>query len=261
MSNITTTKKCSKCGETKDVGLFSKKKDGKDGLNSRCKACDKAHREANKEKIAAKKKAYRDANKEKIAAYNEANKEKTVAYQKAYREANKEELSAKDKAYREANKEKIAAQKKAYCEANKEGVAARDKAWREANPELVEVRNVIRRAERGRKTALEIYGLPDKETVRQLREAKLAIYRKYYDDEPNLDHMHPLAEAKGDIDELHRRSHFTNLVYIPAKANLAKSAKPFWDWLAELNDEKLFDCIAEQDDCNRNINQKITKDS
>jgi hypothetical protein len=88
-------------------------------------ACQKAYREANKEKIAAYQKAYREANKEKIKAkkkaHYEANKEKIAAYQKAYYEANKEKIAAYQKAHYDANKEKIKAQKKAYYEVRKKG--------------------------------------------------------------------------------------------------------------------------------------------
>jgi len=54
------------------------------------KACDKAYREANKEKLAAQNKAWREANKDKIKAYREANKDKRNAQGKAWREANKD---------------------------------------------------------------------------------------------------------------------------------------------------------------------------
>jgi hypothetical protein len=72
-------------------------------------AKDKAHYEANREKILAKQKAYKKANREKILAKQkaryEANKEAALAYQKAYREANKERVSA-DEARRRALKRK-----------------------------------------------------------------------------------------------------------------------------------------------------------
>jgi len=72
---------------------FSKKKCGKDGLNSECKVCaierTKQHYKANKEQILERKKQYYEVNKEKIAA--------------------------RDKQYREANKEKIAERNKRYC--------------------------------------------------------------------------------------------------------------------------------------------------
>lgn len=170
--------------------------------------------------------------------------------------SNKCKACAKEyqRAYYQANTERLDASMKAYRMANAEKVLDRERAYREANAEIVEMRAIIRRAKRGDIPALEIYGLPDRESVRKLRLGKLAIYRDYYPEgEPNLDHMEPLAGARGDAEELNRRSHFTNLVYIPEKANLSKHAKPFWNWLEDLNDEKLFNCIAEQDSFNRNF--------
>jgi hypothetical protein len=86
--------------------MFNRDKYKKDGYYSNCKACQKAYREANKEKI----KAYYESNKEKIAeinkAYREANREKILEGKKAYYEANKEKIAERGKDYREANRER-----------------------------------------------------------------------------------------------------------------------------------------------------------
>ena len=120
-------KTCTKCNEEKPLEGFSKGARAKDGLQSKCKACNaaqgKSYRKANGRKIYARNKAYREANSERVAAYD-----------KAYRKANSEKIAAKNRAYREANPEKKAAQVKAYREANPEKVAAKNKAWREAHP-------------------------------------------------------------------------------------------------------------------------------
>jgi hypothetical protein len=103
------TKRCSKCGEVKPTTEFSKNKSNKDGLSGWCKACTKAYREANKEKISAQRKTHYKANKEKIAArskaWNEANKEKVAAQKKTHYEANKEKILTQQKVHREANKD------------------------------------------------------------------------------------------------------------------------------------------------------------
>ena len=88
-------KRCYKCGEEKALCEFSKNKSRKDGLNSRCRACNKAYNQANKEKFAKRDKAYQQANKEKIAEQR-----------KAYRQANKDKIAEKNKAYTQANKDK-----------------------------------------------------------------------------------------------------------------------------------------------------------
>ena len=63
----TTEKKCGKCGEVKSADEFNKNARSKDGKQSRCKACEKAYRQANKEEMAEYDKAYKQANKEKIS--------------------------------------------------------------------------------------------------------------------------------------------------------------------------------------------------
>lgn len=116
------TKRCPKCGETKDVSEFGKKKGRKDGLQPHCKACCseyvRAWKRANKEKLLEQKRAYRQANKEKIAdykrEYRQANKEKIAEKQRAYQQSNKEKLAEYNRAYRKDNKEKLAEYHRAY---------------------------------------------------------------------------------------------------------------------------------------------------
>ena len=146
MKTPPTEKKCGKCGEVKSVDEFSKDASKKDGKKNQCKACDKAYRQANKEKAAEYGKAYNQANKEKIAeqgkAYRQANKEKIAERDEAYRQANKEKIAEQQKAYQQANREKISEQQKAYYQANKEKISDRMKAYNQANKE--------RRSEQGK---------------------------------------------------------------------------------------------------------------
>ena len=74
------------------------------------KEAQKAWREANKEKIAARKKVNYQNNKEKIAAQ-----------QKAYQQENKEKITARKKAYYQATKEWQSEQQKAYKKSKKDG--------------------------------------------------------------------------------------------------------------------------------------------
>jgi len=111
-------KKCSKCGEAKELTEFGKSKFGKGGLQSSCKSCikeyKKEYREKNKEAI----KNYREKNKEATKEHREKNKEAKRKYDKEYREENKEMLILSTKKYREQNKEAI----KNYREENKEAI-------------------------------------------------------------------------------------------------------------------------------------------
>ena len=65
--------------------------------------------------------------------------------------------------------------------------------------------------------------------------------------------MQPLAEVKHSLEELHKRSHFTNLAYIPAEANRAKRTTPFNEWFKAIEDENLKKCIEEQISYNQKI--------
>lgn len=274
---------CTKCKTKKPLTEFSKMKSGKDGLASQCKSCaieyQRKDREKNGDKINERRRrrraenleAERQRDRDRYAANPEVKKTQT----RNRRKANPELLRKQARDRYEANKEKIAAYGKAHrakpetkaknkAYYDKPETRARFKAWNKAyksRPEVaarLEVRRVIRRAERGERDSLEIYGLPTLEKAVEVREARLAIYKKYFKRKKrHLDHIRPLAGADGDIDELHRRSHFTNLVYIPAETNLSKHAKPFWEWFASVGDDNLKKCIAEQDAYNKRIHGEL----
>ena len=71
-------KTCTRCGETKSVEKFSKRKALRDGLRSECKACEKKdwkkYREANSEHLKAKNRAWHKANPEYQATWNGSKK-------------------------------------------------------------------------------------------------------------------------------------------------------------------------------------------
>jgi len=96
------SKKCTKCGEVKELEGFSKNCRNKDGLLNTCKICDAACKKV----------------------YYVANREKELAYAKTYYKANREKLSAKAKAWFQANPERNAANGKAWRKANRDKDAA-----------------------------------------------------------------------------------------------------------------------------------------
>lgn len=77
-------KKCSKCGETKELEEFHKDKSRKDGRTSKCKVCVSAYYQANKEK----RLAYLKANKEKITRDKRAYMARRMAENPSARIAN-----------------------------------------------------------------------------------------------------------------------------------------------------------------------------
>lgn len=252
-------KTCNKCKRDLDISFFGKNKRMVDGFQRTCKTCSKEyHSKWLSENAEARKqhsKKYRDANQQKInehnRKYHELNKEKSREYYKANRDKIKQRNELRKDERNQYNRD--------WRKANPNKTKENNARYREENPEYFEFRAVVRRAGRGDKTALEIYGVPSKRYVKKIRVDKILIYNKYFDGiEKHLDHMKPLVEAKGDAREMHKRSHFTNLVYIPAQANMNKSAKPFWEWFSTIPDEKLKKCIAEQDAYNKKIHAELT---
>ena len=92
------SKACYKCGEVKTLDCFSKNRSRRDGLQNKCKVCDKAYYQSNKEARPEYNKAY-------YKAYYQSNKEAIAEYIKTYREANKEAITEKKKEYYQTKKE------------------------------------------------------------------------------------------------------------------------------------------------------------
>lgn len=128
-------KQCSKCKVTRPLSEFRRSRGFKDGVHPSCKVCDRAYREANRERIAAKDKAY-----------NESHKEQKQQYRKDYWQRNKERLSARSADYHTSNRDRIAAQDKAYYGANREAISAKRRARYHANPDVYRAQCAARRA-------------------------------------------------------------------------------------------------------------------
>jgi septal ring factor EnvC (AmiA/AmiB activator) len=56
---VTATKTCNRCKRELSLDMFKSDRSKKDGLYTLCKDCTKAYRDANKDKIKARKKEYR----------------------------------------------------------------------------------------------------------------------------------------------------------------------------------------------------------
>ena len=116
------SKRCTKCGEVKDLSAFKKYHRNKDGHDSACKLCDHQYYLDNKEHIQRYQKQYVLDNKTKI-----------LEAKKKYYLDNKEQISNKAKIYRKANKDALSVKSKIYCENNKE----KRKKYREKNREII----------------------------------------------------------------------------------------------------------------------------
>ena len=104
-------KKCSKCGESKPLSEFGKKKRAKDGLYPSCKSC--------------------------VRSYYLENKERVRERGKKYREENSDKIKQRKRKYRENNKEKIDQKNKEWVKKNRERVRQNKRKWEENNPEKV----------------------------------------------------------------------------------------------------------------------------
>ncbi len=108
------TKQCSKCGEIKPLGEFTKDRNKRDGHCGRCRDCTQ-------ERDRRRWPARREAQLQRLHDYYEANGEALRDYQRRYREANPGKIRERDRRYYEANREEL---------------LEKQREWREAHPGL-----------------------------------------------------------------------------------------------------------------------------
>ena len=92
---------CKKCGQNKDISLFPKKSNCKDGYNTICKICinlhNKQYRDNNKEQFKNIRKKHSINNKDKIriqrSKYTKKHADKKAVYDKKYRSDNREKIA------------------------------------------------------------------------------------------------------------------------------------------------------------------------
>lgn len=174
---IPTSKACTKCGESKPVAAFQKKRSARDGLETRCKPCfnaaQRARYDPEKGREACRK--WRAENIEKVreadrARYGEERKRRASELKKAaWAALTPEQREAKRLALREwmaANPEKVRAVEVARNE--------RIKAQKEADPEFRKMQNkrVIDWAKKKRASDPDFREKANAETRRWHRENK-----------------------------------------------------------------------------------------
>jgi hypothetical protein len=239
-------KQCTKCKEVKELTEFAKQTSNKNGLQSKCKDCDKAYYQVNKDKIKAYKQAYYQVNKDKAKAYREENKDRKAAWNKTYYKINKDKRRAYLKAYREANRDKIKTKNQEWKEANRENI----KAYREANKDKIKQKHRLYMRERKQTDdlfrlknvlrqrtclAFKRQGYAKNTKTQQMlgvdyEVAKAHIERQFKKGmswsnhgEWHIDHIIPLASAKTEA-ELIKLCHYRNLQPLWAEENLSKHA-------------------------------------
>jgi 5-methylcytosine-specific restriction endonuclease McrA len=186
MTTNIVTKKCPKCGETKPVDAFFKRKNG---FQSKCKACAAAYIAANAEKIATYNASYRAANAERKrqndAAWHTANADRVRQNKAAYRAANPERMRELSAAWREANPERIRELKT---------------VWKAANPEAVRIYNHTRRARKKQSGGKLSRGITAK--LMKFQKGRCACCKSNLSETGHhLDHVMPLALGGSNDDD------------------------------------------------------------
>jgi len=116
--NSPTEKKCTKCGEVKDLSMFYKHKLSKYGVTSSCKKCcnEKSiqYIKNNPEKRKVIVANYHKNNTKKRKEYAKIYKQNNPKYHISWYEKNKDKASLSGKKYREKNRDIILLKHKVY---------------------------------------------------------------------------------------------------------------------------------------------------
>ena len=221
-------KKCSKCGEIKEICFFSKNNKTKDKLHCSCKECDRKKYHENRERNLKRMREYKKTNSQKIKDYYTTNQEKY----KKYRESKKESTKIYMKNYYVNNFEN----RRKYLEETKEIRKVKrnivEKTRRESDS-LHKLKTYLRNRLAfylkkknfvKRNTTFNIVGCTP-------QDLKIYLEQKFTDGmcwenqgEWHIDHKIPLASAKTE-EELYKLCHFTNLQPLWATENIKKGSK------------------------------------
>lgn len=206
------TKRCTKCGEVKNISNFSKCSKVKSGLKAECKECEKI--------------------------YRLKHQEKHKQYMKKYYQDNKELIQQKHKKYNEEHKEEKRLNNRLYRIKNRKILNEKNKQRRLQDPVYdfkCKVREVIKNVFR-RKTiksnSIEILCGCD---AIKLKQYLISTFEKNYKVKWNedyiklvhVDHIVPLATAN-TIEEVKKLCHYTNLQLLKVEDNLEKKNKIGW---------------------------------
>ena len=200
-------KTCNKCGECKPLDAFAKRKDTRDGLNYKCKACDSAY-QAERYKL---KSEQIKANVRKWAAENPDKKRSNYAQ---WRAANAERLKQANAQWYAKNKERALQRMRRWSAENKQRRAEKNAQWRRDNPGRDLALSRAKKAAKLQRTP----PWADHEKIAAIYDE--AARRRAAGEDVHVDHEVPLRGRL--VSGLH--VHW-NLRIIPAEENLRKRNK------------------------------------
>jgi hypothetical protein len=236
-------KTCSKCGETKPLIEFPKRKDSKDGYRGVCKSCKNTpeKRKKRNERIRADRKANPEKYKKIDKAKYEKCKPKILARKKVYYIDNKEAISDRKKAHYEINKDAILEANRKYQKNNRESINANKREY-ESKKRKNDTLYRLTRFQRDSLTRITkvIKGEKENTSLRSaeylgcsIKEFKNYIESKWQKGMSwsnntirgwHMDHIIPLSSAKTEQDII-KLCHYTNVQPLWAKENLSKADK------------------------------------
>lgn len=139
------TKRCPKCDTVKPVGEFNRNRSSPDGLQGRCRECERRWREENRSEISDRRRKSRKEGAAKIAeqrrAWRLSNPEKVASHRRNYREKHREGIAQKDREYNQRNKARIAEKKREYRERNPDKFRQWHQDYRSKNQPAIAARH------------------------------------------------------------------------------------------------------------------------
>jgi len=223
-----TTKKCSKCGQVKEVCFFSKNNKTKDKLHCSCKECDKKKYFENRERNIVNMRNYKKNNSKKIQEYYLQNQENYKQYRKSKKDLTKVYM----KEYYLNNLEK----RKKYLESTKQernlkrNISEKKRRNSDSLFKLkIYVRNRIgfylkKNTFTKRNNTFKIVGCTPEDLKSYLEERFIGNMSWDNYGEWHIDHKIPLSSANTE-EELYKLCHFTNLQPMWAVENIKKGAQ------------------------------------
>jgi hypothetical protein len=206
-------KLCYVCKQFKPLCCFNKCKNIWDGLDQRCKTCNKIYRQYNKEKIAISNKQYYKKHEKEIKIYAKQylhkNKEKVKVYGRRWRKKNKGKSTIYNAQQYQENKKERAK----YYQENKERITKREKQYCQENKDKRCIYQAQRRNLKIRATQVDVNLKAIKQLYTICNEVNNILGGSYF----HVDHIQPLTKGG--------QHHEDNLQILEATLNLQKNNK------------------------------------